>query len=154
MEIEKSERADLLTGRGLEALVALLIALLICIVGAAPNINRAVLASFILVVAAESAISPVRALGSTRGRREISKATLPRLLTATALTLIMLLTGVTLAAGHGGGFLWLPAAFVLSVSLLRSAHGFCWSRSCANSFHTTVCRADFCRRFVQELLAG
>jgi hypothetical protein len=115
LEIEKSEGTSLLTGRGLEALVALLNVLVICIVGATPNINRAVLASFILLVAAESAISPVRALGSTRGRSEISKATLQRLLTATALTLIYVLAGVTLAAGHGGGVLWLPGAFVLSV---------------------------------------
>jgi hypothetical protein len=115
LEIETREGAPLLTGRGLEALVALLNVLVICIVGATPGINRGVLAAFILAVAMESAISPIRALMATRGQSEIRKSTVQRLVTASALTLMLIVAGVTLAAGHGGGLLWLPAVFVLSV---------------------------------------
>ncbi len=115
LDIEKKDGAPLLTGRGLEALVDLLNILVICIVAATPNIDRGVLAAFILVVAAESAISPIRAALVTRGRSEIRKYTLQRLITSVALTLIYVVTGVTLAVQHGGGLLWLPAAFVLSV---------------------------------------
>jgi hypothetical protein len=115
LDLEKKGGAPLLTGRGLEALVDLLNVLVICIVAATPNINRGVLAAFILVVAAESAISPVRAALATRSRSEIRKTVLQRLLTPVALTLIYVVTGITLAVQHGGGLLWLPAAFVLSV---------------------------------------
>jgi hypothetical protein len=62
LDIDKRDGANLLTGRGLEALVALLNVLVICIVAATPNINRGVLAAFILVVSTESAISPVRGI--------------------------------------------------------------------------------------------
>jgi hypothetical protein len=74
-----------------------------------------VLAAIILVVAAESAISPGRVRQATRGQPELSKATLVRLVTAIALTLTFLISGVTLAAGAGGGLLWFPVAFVLAI---------------------------------------
>ncbi len=116
LALEEKDGAPLLTGRGLEALVALLNVLAICIVGAVPNINRGVLAAFIFVVAAESAISPVRTALATRGRSEISKSTtLQRLPVAITLTLIYFVSGITLAVEHGGGLLWPPAAFVLSI---------------------------------------
>ena len=38
-----------------------------------------------------------------------------RLLTAAALTIALLASGVTLPAGHGGGHYWLPASCVLAV---------------------------------------
>jgi hypothetical protein len=60
LALEEKDGAPLLTGRGLEALVALLNVLVICIVGAVPNINRGVLAAFILVVARKA---PSRRLG-------------------------------------------------------------------------------------------
>jgi phosphatidylglycerophosphate synthase len=115
LSIEEKGGAPLLTGRGLEALIDLLNVLVICIIGATPNISRGVLAAFIPIIAAESAISPVRAVLATRGRSEISKSTLQRLMTAFALTLVYVITGITLAVEHGGGLLWLPAAFVLSI---------------------------------------
>jgi hypothetical protein len=34
---------------------------------------------------------------------------------AITLTLIYFISGITLAVEHGGGLLWLPAAFVLSI---------------------------------------
>ena len=40
-----------------------------------------------------------------------------RLLTAIALTLTLLGTGVTLALGEGGGLFWLPIAFVLAITV-------------------------------------
>ena len=36
---------------------------------------------------------------------------------AGALTLTLLISGVTLAAGAGGGLFWLPASFVLAISV-------------------------------------
>ena len=38
-----------------------------------------------------------------------------RLVTAAGLTVTLLLSGVTLATGHGGGLYWLPVAFVLAI---------------------------------------
>jgi hypothetical protein len=38
-----------------------------------------------------------------------------RILTAAALTLALVICGVTLAAGSGGGLDWLPVAFVLAI---------------------------------------
>jgi hypothetical protein len=40
-----------------------------------------------------------------------------RLVTAIALTLALLASGVTLAADSGGGLLWLPAAFVVAIAV-------------------------------------
>jgi hypothetical protein len=82
-----------------------------------PAIGRGVLAAFILLTAAGSAISPTRAMQASRGQAALSRATLLRLVTATALTLTLLAAGVTLAAGHGGGLDWLPAAFVLAITV-------------------------------------
>ena len=59
------------------------------------------------------AISPAGALLASRGQAGLGNATLLRLCTASALTLTLLAAGVTLAARHGGGLYWLPAAFVL-----------------------------------------
>ena len=115
LDIDKRAGVNFLTGRAIEALVALLNVLVISIIALTPTIPRGVLAAFILVVAAESGISPGRVLQATRGQPELSKATLLRLITAIALTLALVISGVTLAAGAGGGLLWLPAAFVLAI---------------------------------------
>ena len=72
-------------------------------------------AAFILIVAAESAISPVRVLLITHRRRSPDRVTLVRVFRALALTASLLVAGVTLAAGHGGGLFWLPVAFVLAI---------------------------------------
>lgn len=115
IDLDKRTGAPLLTGRAIEALVALLNVLVISIVALTPTIPRGVLAAFILVVAGESGISPFRVLQATRGQPAVEKATLLRLVMAVALTLSLLLSGVTLAAGTGGGLFWLPAAFVLAI---------------------------------------
>jgi hypothetical protein len=117
LELEKRAGGKLLTGRAIEALVALLNVLAISLVALTPGIERWVLAVVILVVAAESAISPVRAILASRGQAEISKATLERVVMAGALTVTLAVAGITLAAHHGGGLLWLPASFVLAIAV-------------------------------------
>ncbi len=115
LEADQRSGGNFLTGRAIEALVALVNVLVLSIVGLTPTIPRGVFAAFILVVAAESAISPVRALNAGRSQSSVRGAALLRLVMAFALTAILVLAGVTLAAGHGGGLFWLPAAFVLVV---------------------------------------
>jgi hypothetical protein len=52
---------------------------------------------------------------SSRGQPAVEKETLLRRVMAIALTLSLLLSGVTLAADAGGGLFWLPVAFVLAI---------------------------------------
>lgn len=54
---------------------------------------------------------------ASRGRNTVPAAMFLRLLVATALTLALATAGTTLAAGHGGGLYWIPAAFVLAVTV-------------------------------------
>jgi hypothetical protein len=115
LEADKRTGQNFLTGRALEALVALLNVLAISLVGLTPTIPRGAFAAFILVVAAESAISPVRALGASRSQPSMDTFALLRLVTAFALTASLVVAGITLAVGHGGGLFWLPVAFVVSV---------------------------------------
>jgi O-antigen/teichoic acid export membrane protein len=65
LDIDKRDGHNFLTGRAIEALAALLIVLVISIVALTPAIGRGVLAAFILLTAAGSAISrlQVRAVG-------------------------------------------------------------------------------------------
>jgi hypothetical protein len=101
----------------LEALAALISVLVISLVPLTPTIDRGVLAAFILLTAAGSAISPTRALMASRGAGKLGATMLIRLITAIALTFTLLAAGVTLAADHGGGLDWLPAAFVLAITV-------------------------------------
>jgi hypothetical protein len=71
----------------------------------------------ILVTAAGSLVSPVRAVRASRGLERVGIPVVLRLVTAVALTPALLAAGVTLAAGSGGGLRWLPAAFVLAVAV-------------------------------------
>jgi hypothetical protein len=115
LEIDKRDGGNFLTGRALEALVALMNVLAISIVALTPAIARGVLAGFILLVAAESAISPVRVLLVSRAQTTVARSTRVRLFTAACLTAALVAAGVTLAADHGGGLYWLPVAFVLAI---------------------------------------
>jgi modulator of FtsH protease len=117
LEADTRAGGNFLTGRALEALAAMLTVLVISIVALTPAIHPGVLAAFILLTAAGSMISPVRALNSSRGTGPLSATMLLRLLTAIALTLTLLGTGVTLALGEGGGLFWLPVAFVLAITV-------------------------------------
>jgi hypothetical protein len=115
LDIDKTSGGNFLTGRAIEALVALLNVLVVSLIALTPGISRGALAAVILVVAAESAISPTKAMLASRGQAEIAKATLVRVVTAGALTVAWLVAGVTLAVQHGGGLYWLPVAFVLAI---------------------------------------
>jgi hypothetical protein len=42
---------------------------------------------------------------------------LQRVVFAFAFTACLLVCGITLAAGHGGGLFWLPAAFVIAIAV-------------------------------------
>jgi hypothetical protein len=87
----------------------------ISIVGLTPTIASGALAAFLLVVAAESAISPLRALRASRRGQWRRPSTFLRIVIAGLLTLTLLTAGATLAAGSGGGLDWLRAAFVLTI---------------------------------------
>ena len=117
LDTDKRDGRNLLTGRAMEALAALLTVLVISVVALTPGIGRGVLAAFILFTSAGSLVSPVRAMHASRGRGRPEIPTLLRLATATALTLTLMASGVTLAAGSGGGLLWLPAAFVVAITV-------------------------------------
>ena len=117
LEIERGQGENFLTGRAIEALVALLNVLVISLVALTPTIARGVLAAFILLIAVDSAISPARALRASGRQSRLDASTLVRLVTATALTISLLAAGVTLALQHGGGLDWLPVAFVLAITV-------------------------------------
>jgi hypothetical protein len=117
LDTDKSDGRNLLTGRAMEALAALLTVLAISLVALTPGIGRGVLAAFILFAAAGSMVSPVRAMQASGGLRRPDIPMLLRLVTAVALVLALLASGVTLAVGHGGGLLWLPAAFVVAITV-------------------------------------
>jgi phosphatidylglycerophosphate synthase len=114
-EIDQREGQSFLTGRALEALVDLLLVLGISVVALTPGIEHGVLAVVILLAAAASAVSPIRALSASRGQSPLGTAMLIRVETAIALTIILVIAGVTLAAHHGGGLYWIPAAFILAI---------------------------------------
>ena len=115
LDADKREGQNFLTGRAMEALAALLIVLVISLVALTPGIPRGALAAFILVAGLGSATSPIRALLASRQQAAISLPLLTRLVTAVGFTVTLLLSGVTLATGHGGGLYWLPVAFVLAI---------------------------------------
>jgi hypothetical protein len=116
LEYDKRAGQNFLTGRAIEALVDLLNVLVISVVGLTPDIRRWALAAFILLVTSESAISPARVLRAGRVQHKLDLATMSRVVIASATTLALLVSGVTLWAHHGGGLLWLPAAFVLAIA--------------------------------------
>ena len=112
-----SKRIKIAPFRALEAFAALLIVLVISIVALTPGISRGVLAAFVLINAVGSGTSPGRVLYVSCGREALSTVMLLRLSAAIALTLTLLAAGITLAVGHGGGLYWLPAAFVIAITV-------------------------------------
>lgn len=132
LEADKRTGQNFLTGRALEALVALLNVLAISLVGLTPTIPRGAFAAFILVVAAESAISPVRALGASRSQPSMDTVALLRLVTAFALTASLVVAGITLAwvtAAVSSGY---PSRSWSPYSWQRSTPGFSSWRFCAS----------------------
>jgi hypothetical protein len=117
LEFEKKHKRNLLTRRAIESLVGLLSLLLICVVALTPHIYIWVLAAFILLTAAISAVSPVLALFAYRREEWRRLVVLQRLALAFPFTACLLLCGTTLAIGRGGGLFWLPAAYVIAVAM-------------------------------------
>jgi hypothetical protein len=75
--------------------------LLICVVALTPHIAREVLAAFILLASAASAVSPLRAVRLASRDERRSLTLLQRVSFAFALTGCLLVSGITLAAGQG-----------------------------------------------------
>ena len=117
LELDRRAGDNLLTGRAIEALVALLDVLVISLVALTPTIDPGVLAGFILLTAISSAISPTRAAMAARNQGSLTTRTAWRIGLAIAVTSTLVAAGITLAAGHGGGLDWLPIAFVLSITV-------------------------------------
>jgi hypothetical protein len=118
--LEKKIGSTYLTGRALESLAALLIVLGISLVGLDPSIGRAVLAAVLLVSAAGSAVSPVRATSAYLSSHVKPTAYNLRLFLALLLVAAYAVAGATLLARGGGGLHWLPFAFLLAVSIAAS----------------------------------
>jgi len=78
LDLDQKRGQNFLTGRALEALVAMLNVLLICIVTLTPHIAKGVLAAFILLTSVASAISPVRALRAASREERRSPTMLQR----------------------------------------------------------------------------
>jgi modulator of FtsH protease len=68
-------------------------------------------------MAVGSAITPTLTLRASQHTKALSRATFARVVTAITWTACLITTGVTLIAGAGGGLFWLPAAFLLAISV-------------------------------------
>jgi hypothetical protein len=117
LDLDRGTGDNFLTGRAIEALVALLNVLVISLVALTPTIDRGVLVGFILLSALISAISPTRASIAARRLGQLTAGTAWRIVLASGVTLTLVAAGVTLADKHGGGLDWLPATFVLSIAV-------------------------------------
>jgi hypothetical protein len=79
LDLDQKRGQNFLTGRALEALVAMLNILVICIVTLTPHILKGALAAFVLLTAVASAISPVRALRAASREERRSPTMLQRI---------------------------------------------------------------------------
>ena len=114
---DKREGQNFLTGRALEALAALLIVLVISLVGLVPahparGAGRLHPGDRRL----QRHLAGPGAGGQPAGQ-QMDGLLVQRLITAAGLTVTLLLAGVTFATGHGGGLYWLPASFVLAITI-------------------------------------
>jgi hypothetical protein len=117
---ERKIGSSYLTGRALESLVALLIVLGISLVGLDPSIGRTIFAVFLILCAAGSAVSPIRATRAYRSSHVKPVGFNIRLFLACLLVAVYAIGGATLMAQAGGGLHWLPWAFLLAVSVAAS----------------------------------
>jgi hypothetical protein len=120
LALEKKIGGTYLTGRALESLAALLVVLGISLAGLDPSIDRGVLAAVLLVSAAGSAVSPVRATSAYLSSHVKPTAYNLRLFLAVLLVAAYAVAGATLLARGGGGLHWLPFAFLLAVTIAAS----------------------------------
>jgi modulator of FtsH protease len=114
---EKKIGSTYLTGRALESLAALLIVLGTSLAGLDPAISRAAFAAVLLVSAAGSAVSPVRATLAYRSSHVKPVAYSLRRFIALILVAAYAISGATLLARGGGGLHWLLFAFLLAVTI-------------------------------------
>jgi len=114
---EKAEGGSFLTGRAIEALVALLSILGISTFGLAPELGTAGFAVVLLAAAAFCVVAPIRLVAVVIRTRHRPAGFASRLIFAAALVTCLVACGVTLVAGAGGGLYWLPFAVVLAVTV-------------------------------------
>ena len=114
---EKSEGGSFLTGRAIEALVALLSVLGISVFGLAPDLGNVAFGFVLLVAAIFCIIAPVRLVTVVIGTKHRPAGFVSRLAFAAALVALLVVSGVSLLAGIGGGLYWLPFAVVLAVTV-------------------------------------
>ena len=116
LEFDKTMKFRPATGRAREALIGLLSILVISIVALVPHVRNLVLAAFIGLVAAVSAVSPL--LSSLKVPRATWRRLVhhQRVVIAFGFSLCLLTCGLTLAIGAGGGLFWLPAAYVIAIA--------------------------------------
>ena len=112
---ERQEGGRFLTGRALEALVALLLVVAVSLVGLATGIAGWTFGAFVIAMAALSAVSPVRAIVAVRRSRERPVGMTSRFILAAAYFAALLVAGISVVVGVGGGLYWLPAAFLLAI---------------------------------------
>jgi hypothetical protein len=117
---EKKLGSSYLTGRALESLAALLVVLGISLVGLDPSVSRVIFGAVLLACAAGSAISPARAARAFRSTHVKPVAFRLRMVLSGLLVAGYAAAGATLLARAGGGLHWLPAAFVLAVTIAAS----------------------------------
>ena len=120
LDKEKEIGSTYLTGRALESLAALLVVLGVSLAGLDPSIGRVAFAAVLLVSAAGSAVSPVRATLAYRSSHVKPVAYTLRRFIALILVAAYAISGVTLLTRGGGGLHWLLLAFLLAVTIAAS----------------------------------
>ena len=114
---EKSEGGSFLTGRAIEALVALLSILGISIFGLTPELGDTAFGIVLLVAAVFCVIAPIRLVTVVIGTKHRPAGFVSRLAFAAALVGILIAGGVSMLVGAGGGLYWLPFAVVVAVTV-------------------------------------
>jgi hypothetical protein len=120
LTMEKRAGSTYLTGRALESLAALLVMLGVSLVGLDPSVSRVAFAVVLLVCAAGSGISPVRAARAYLSTHVKPNAFSQRMFLTGLLIAAYAVAAATLLAQAGGGLHWLPAAFILAVTIAAS----------------------------------
>ena len=119
LEAERLEGGRFLTGRAIEALVALLSTLGISLFGLAPHLGPMVFGVVVLAAAICCIIAPIRLVAVVIGTKHRPAGFVSRLAFAAALVGCLIAGGISLLIGAGGGLYWLP--FVVVVAIVVAA---------------------------------
>jgi len=114
---ERSEGGSFLTGRAIEALVALLSILGVSTFGLAPELGTTSFGIVVLVAASVCIVAPIRLVTVVIRSRHRPAGFVSRLVFAAALVACLVACGVSLLSGVGGGLYWLPFAVVVAVTV-------------------------------------